>query len=74
MSEGGKTDVSVCFIIDAGVGDVAEEGGTAKACTDGVFEVKFEFVKNSLGISVMLMKANEFLAFVDEDLVVENGT
>ena len=37
-------------------------------------QVQFEFVEDSLGISVMLMKSNEFLAFVGEDLVVENGT
>ena len=39
-----------------------------------MFQVQFELVENSLGIFIMLMKANEFLAFVGEDLVVENGT
>ena len=61
-------------ITDTASGETTDEGVTAETSGDGMAAMKLESLKNGFGVNVVLVKTDKFLAFVGEQLVVENGT
>ena len=61
-------------ITDTASGEITDEGVTAETSGDGMAAMKLESLKNGFGVNVVLVKTDKFLAFVGEQLVVENGT
>ena len=60
-------------ITDTASGEMTDEGVTAETSGDGMAAMKLESLKNGFGVNVVLVKTDKFLAFIGEQLVVENG-